>query len=248
MCLGRWACHVTLRAAHRGHSGTRIHLPSKHIRCQRPRSSPMMTGEATWWASSRRSLTLRKDAPHKFEKSLHTCAMQILQCTPTHFSSLGRKTGRTTQRPEFLDKQQSTITRVRDAFTPVSVAQLRTAIEPISMREGRAWHHPVVLCWAMHEEMFLEPPWILRSQFFYIILHQRDRGMHLTAGVRRTPGMTKGRPGVQSTSWRAPTRSTACTPAWTRRARWAYEHRPRSATSTSPAGMLGWTACTWARS
>jgi hypothetical protein len=52
-------------------------------------------------------------------------------------------------------------------------------------------------------------------------LSQRDRGTPLTAGVRRTLGLTNGRPGVKSTIWRAPTRSTACTPAWTRRARWA---------------------------
>src|SRR6266540_2954802 len=37
---------------------------------------------------------------------------------------------------------QSTITRVLDAFTPLAVAQLRTAIEPIDRREGRALHHP----------------------------------------------------------------------------------------------------------
>jgi hypothetical protein len=70
----------------------------------------------------------------------------------------------------------------------------------------------------------------------------------LTAGVRRTLGRTNGRPGVKSTIWRAPTRSTACRPAWTSRATWAYEHRPRSATSTSPACKAGWTACTCARS
>jgi hypothetical protein len=50
------------------------------------------------------------------------------------------------------------------------------------------------------------------------VLSQRDRGTPLTAGVRRTLGLTKGRPGVQSTIGRAPTRRTACTPAWTRRA------------------------------
>jgi hypothetical protein len=37
---------------------------------------------------------------------------------------------------------QSTISRPRDAFTPVTVAQLRTAVERISVREGRALHHP----------------------------------------------------------------------------------------------------------
>ena len=52
-------------------------------------------------------------------------------------------------------------------------------------------------------------------------LSQRDRGMPLTAAVRRTLGLTNGRPGVKSTLCRAPTRSTACTPAWTRRARCA---------------------------
>jgi hypothetical protein len=37
---------------------------------------------------------------------------------------------------------QSTITRVLDAFTPLTVAQLRTAIEWIYRREGQALHHP----------------------------------------------------------------------------------------------------------
>ena len=37
---------------------------------------------------------------------------------------------------------QSTISRTLDAFTPVTVAQLRTAVEQIYMREGRALHHP----------------------------------------------------------------------------------------------------------
>ena len=36
-------------------------------------------------------------------------------------------------------------------------------------------------------------------------LSQRDRGTPLTAGVRRTLGLTKGRPGVKSTICRAPT-------------------------------------------
>jgi hypothetical protein len=76
---------------------------------------------------------------------------------------------------------------------------------------------------------------------------QRERGTPLTAGVRRTRGVTNGWPAVTSTIWRAPTRRTACTPAWTRRARGAEEHKPRSATSPSPACVLGWTACTWAR-
>lgn len=43
-------------------------------------------------------------------------------------------------RAKFAD--QSTMTRVLDALTPVSVAQLRTAIEQIDGREGRAWPHP----------------------------------------------------------------------------------------------------------
>ena len=77
---------------------------------------------------------------------------------------------------------------------------------------------------------------------------QRERGMPLTAGVRRPLGLTNGRPGVTSPIWRARTRRTACTPAWTRRARCAEEHRPRSATSTAPACQLGCTACTWATS
>jgi hypothetical protein len=41
-----------------------------------------------------------------------------------------------------LFADQSTITRVLDAFTPVSVAQLRTALEQIYMREGQVLHHP----------------------------------------------------------------------------------------------------------
>jgi hypothetical protein len=43
-------------------------------------------------------------------------------------------------RERFAD--QSTITRVLDAFTPLTVAQLRAAIEQIYLREGRALHHP----------------------------------------------------------------------------------------------------------
>src|SRR5215831_11607516 len=38
--------------------------------------------------------------------------------------------------------EQATITRVLDAFTPVSVAQLRTAVERIYVREARALQHP----------------------------------------------------------------------------------------------------------
>lgn len=41
------------------------------------------------------------------------------------------------------------------------------------------------------------------------VFSQRERGTPLTAGVRRTPGVTKGRPGVKSTICRAPTRRTA---------------------------------------
>ena len=37
---------------------------------------------------------------------------------------------------------QSTISRTLDAFTPVTVAQLRTAVERLYVREGRALHHP----------------------------------------------------------------------------------------------------------
>src|SRR4029434_7565281 len=37
---------------------------------------------------------------------------------------------------------QSTISRPLDAFTPATVAQLRTAVERIYVREGRALHHP----------------------------------------------------------------------------------------------------------
>jgi hypothetical protein len=43
-------------------------------------------------------------------------------------------------REAFAD--QSTLSRVLDAFTPVTVAQLRTAVECIYVREGRALHHP----------------------------------------------------------------------------------------------------------
>jgi hypothetical protein len=58
----------------------------------------------------------------------------------------------------------------------------------------------------------------------------------------------QGPTGVTSTICRAPTRSTACTPAWTRRPRWASAHRPRSATSTASGCQLGWTTGTRARS
>jgi hypothetical protein len=44
-------------------------------------------------------------------------------------------------RERFADP--ATITPVRDAFTPVSVAPLRTAVERLDVREGRALHHPV---------------------------------------------------------------------------------------------------------
>jgi len=37
---------------------------------------------------------------------------------------------------------QSTLSRTLDAFTPVTVAQLRTAVERLDVREGRALHHP----------------------------------------------------------------------------------------------------------
>ena len=37
---------------------------------------------------------------------------------------------------------QSTISRTLDAFTPATVAQLRTAVERLYVREGRALHHP----------------------------------------------------------------------------------------------------------
>src|SRR2546429_5109878 len=37
---------------------------------------------------------------------------------------------------------QSTISRTLDAFTPLNVTQLRTAVEHIYVREGRALHHP----------------------------------------------------------------------------------------------------------
>ncbi len=47
---------------------------------------------------------------------------------------------------------------------------------------------------------------------------QRDRGRPVIAVERLVAGLTKGRCGVQSTMCRAPTRRTACTPAWTRRA------------------------------
>ena len=70
----------------------------------------------------------------------------------------------------------------------------------------------------------------------------RERGRPVTAGVRRTRGRTKSRPGVTSTICRAPTHRTACTLAWTRRATGADAHRPRSATRTSPGCTLGWTA------
>jgi hypothetical protein len=52
-------------------------------------------------------------------------------------------------RARFAD--QSTITRVLDAFTPPAVAQLRTAVEQIYRREGQALHHPFV-----HEPLFLD--------------------------------------------------------------------------------------------
>jgi hypothetical protein len=52
-------------------------------------------------------------------------------------------------RDRFAD--QSTITRVLDAFTPRAVAQLRTAVEQIYRREGKALHHPFA-----HDLLFLD--------------------------------------------------------------------------------------------
>jgi hypothetical protein len=52
-------------------------------------------------------------------------------------------------RERFAD--QSTITRVLDAFTPLAVAQLRTAVEQIYQREGQALHHPFA-----HDLLFLD--------------------------------------------------------------------------------------------
>jgi hypothetical protein len=46
---------------------------------------------------------------------------------------------------------QSTITRVLDAFTPPAVAPLRTASARIYLREGQALHHPVA-----QERLFLD--------------------------------------------------------------------------------------------
>ena len=46
---------------------------------------------------------------------------------------------------------QATIARVLDAFTPVSVAQLRTASERIDRREGKALQHPFA-----QERLFLD--------------------------------------------------------------------------------------------
>ena len=72
--------------------------------------------------------------------------------------------------------------------------------------------------------------------------------MPLTAGVRRTLGLTKGRPGVKSTicARRRAARRARRPGRGGRDGR--TEHRPRSATSTSPGCKLGCTACTWARS
>jgi hypothetical protein len=38
--------------------------------------------------------------------------------------------------------EQSTLSRVLDAFTPLTVAQLRNAVEHIYLRQGYALHHP----------------------------------------------------------------------------------------------------------
>jgi hypothetical protein len=82
MSRGRCACHVTQRAAHQGHRGTRIPLPSEHILCQRHRSPAIMTEEAAQWASPRRCRIWRKEASRSVEKSFQTASMQILQCIP----------------------------------------------------------------------------------------------------------------------------------------------------------------------
>jgi hypothetical protein len=53
---------------------------------------------------------------------------------------------------------------------------------------------------------------------------------------------------VKSTICREPTRNTAGIPSRASRAIWAYEHTPRSATSTSSEAKAGWTFGTRARS
>jgi hypothetical protein len=63
---------------------------------------------------------------------------------------------------------QSTITRVLDAFTPLAVAQLRTAIERIDMREGQALRHPFA-----PERLFLD-----------IDLTGRPAGRHAAASTK----------------------------------------------------------------
>jgi hypothetical protein len=80
---------------------------------------------------------------------------------------------------------------------------------------------------AGHEGLVFGFNQVTRGSWPPSVLRQRDRGTPLTAGVRRTPGRTNGRPGVKPTICRARTRRTACTPACTRGARGASEPRPR---------------------
>jgi hypothetical protein len=85
-------------------------------------------------------------------------------------------------REKFAD--QSTITRVRDAFTPLAVAQLRTAIARIYIREGRALHHPVA-----QELLFLD-----------IDLTGLPAGRHAEAS---TKGYFSGEKTVMDANWPA---------------------------------------------
>jgi hypothetical protein len=113
-------------------------------------------------------------------------------------------------RGRFAD--QSTITRVLDAFTPLAVAQLRTAIARIYRREGQALHHPFA-----QELLFLD-----------IDLTGLPAGRHAEAS---TKGYFSGEKTVMAVNWPALVPRNimkawcpSCIPA-TRRAKRAYTPR-----------------------
>ena len=72
---------------------------------------------------------------------------------------------------------------------------------------------------ASHEGLVYGFNQVTRWSWTPSVVRQRDRGPPVTAGGRRTPGLTQGRPGVKSMIGRAHTRSTAGMPAGTRSAR-----------------------------
>jgi len=114
---------------------------------------------------------------------------------------------------------QSTITRVLDAFTPLAVAQLRTALEQLYRREGRALHHP-----------FAQALWVLD-----IALTGLPAGRHAEAS---TQGYFSGENTVMDANW------PASVPRHTMQA-WCPESilAPRRARRAYTPPWRPWSAC-----